>query len=406
VSQLVELREKALAAVMIARDFVASHPMASTANQKEVDALYADAIRAIAPYEAASGTTRPRVVSEDVGQRLDQLSAWLGGPGAPRSGGMGNGIPYPAGAGGLGGAYSWGQAFIEARQARSGGIAFGAQLLETGSTAVTVPLRSEPIVDPRRARFIFELLAEQPAPNGQYAYMQQTLRELNAAVVEPGARKPQSIFRMEKVPDHTKVIAHVTEPIDRFNIEDAPMLRTFIDGELALGVNLALDKLVVEALLLAATPGEATLDLSGIRTAITSLQLLELEASAIAINPTDWQSVEEEATTFVTSDRVQNATDALARRLYGVPVVVSTGIAAGQAIVGDFSASQPASADLYVTGGVRIDVSDSIYMADAGDGNPGTTFEQNSLVFRGERRANIAIGRPAGFILVGTAAGS
>lgn len=311
--------------------------------------------------------------------------------------GMDGAVPFPGAGAPVAGGYSWGQSFIDSRLQSAGGRSnFQAAVLSPGSTAVSVPLRPTPITDPRRARFVYELLGEEDAPGGLFSYLKQTARDLNAAVVAPGARKPTSTFSLTRVNDSTKVIAHVTEPIDRFVIEDAPLLRQFIDDELRLGVNLALDAVVVAAILDAATAGETTLDLSGIRTAITSLQLLEMEPTAITINPTSWQAVEDEAVaTFAANSNAPAATDALDRRLYGVPVTVTTGIDPGIAVVGAFRES----AQLFVTGGVRIDVSDAAPQEIEGEWVSG--FQTNTLMFRGERRAEVAVSRPTGFVVVG-----
>jgi len=98
VSQIVELREKAAAALKAARDFVAVNPNPNKDNQRELDTRYAEAIRAIAAFEVASGLTRPSIATDDAVERLNQLSAWMNGPAA---GGMA-GLPFP-GDGGAGG---------------------------------------------------------------------------------------------------------------------------------------------------------------------------------------------------------------------------------------------------------------------------------------------------------------
>ena len=138
-----------------------------------------------------------------------------------------------------------------------------------------------------------------------------------------GAVKPTSTFSLERVDDRTKVIAHATEPIDRFTIEDAPLLRAFIDGELRLGLDLALDARIVAALIEEATEGESTLDIAGIRSALTTLQLIEMAPNGIAMNPTSWEAIEMEALEdFGSNPGTSPATDAKEQRLFSVPVVV------------------------------------------------------------------------------------
>lgn len=284
----------------------------------------------------------------------------------------------------------WGAEFEQAR-AQS----FKA-LLEVGSTAVTIPLATDPVADARQARFVFQLSPSSEAEGGHFAYLQQTARTNNAAEVATGALKPVSVFTLERVNDTTKVFAHVTEPIDRFLLEDAPNLRQFLNAELQYGVAKAFDTHVVTDITAAATAGSGTtFDLAGIRTAITDLQEADIEPTGIVMTPADWETIEDEATTtFASNDNAPAATEALQRRLYGVPVVVTNSATAGQAIVGDFRES----ARIYRTGNASITVHDS-QPRDV-TGTLYADYRLNQLVLRAEMRAEVAVWRPAGFILV------
>lgn len=394
----ITLREAAIAALLDAsRALKAGDDAGASAKVQQFKQLDAQ-------YCAAAGLPAP------TGQFSERITFYLGPPvpdarfdpprGARVMGGE-QGMVFPGArptSSWINGGSSLGQAFIDERaRTHQGSGGFQAALLETGSTAVAVPLRSKPIEDPRRARFVFELLAEEDAPNGMFSYLKQASRDLNAAVVPTGTKKPVSTFSLERVDDRTDVIAHVSEPIDRFVVEDAPLLRRFVDDELRLGLNLALDTLVVNALLAEATQGDGSVSLTGIRSAITTLQLIEMAATAIVINPVDWEETEAAAAElFAANDGMPTPTDTMARRLYGIPVVVSNGIAAGAVLVGSFDDS----ALLYVTGGIRIDVSDAPPRVVSGETLSG--FQLNEVTFRAERRAAIAIGRPSAFVLVGT----
>jgi HK97 family phage major capsid protein len=319
----------------------------------------------------------------------------------PAGGAADSGLrPFPSGARPYSsrqiGALSLGAAFIEARQARLG---FNATttLLEPGSTAVPLSLRAEPFNDPRQATFLAQLFGEENAPGGQTSYMRQTVRTLNAAVVAAGAKKPTSNFQYKKEPVTVGTIAHVSDPINRFDIEDAPSLQTWLDAEMRYGLDLALDALVVDAILDGATQGSGTVDLAGIRSAITTLQLADLVPNAIALSPQDWEDVEGEVTsTYVGDSNV--VTDALTRRLFSLPIVVSNSLEDGTAIVGQFG---PTSGTIFVTGGVRIDVSDSTPRVV--DAETVSDFQLNQVVVRAERRATPVIGRPTAFVVVGAA---
>ena len=193
-----------------------------------------------------------------------------------------------------------------------------------------------------------------------------------------------------------KVIAHLSEPIDRFWLEDNGALRQFLDQELRYGLAKALDARVVNVITTEATPGSGTVDLAGVRSAITDLQELDLVPSGIVMTPSDWEDVEAEATTtFAANDNFPAATEALAQRLYGVPVAVSNSITSGSAIVGAFRDS----ARIFRTGSASITLHDS-QPRDV-SGTDYADYVLNQLVMRAEMRAEVAVTRPAGFILLG-----
>ena len=75
--------------------------------------------------------------------------------------------------------------------------------------------------------------------------MRQTLRENNAAVVAPGARKPVSRFSLERAEARAVTIAHLSEPMHRADLYDAALLREFVDTELRLGLEEALEDEII-----------------------------------------------------------------------------------------------------------------------------------------------------------------
>ena len=176
------------------------------------------------------------------------------------------------------------------------------------------------------------------------------------------------------------------------------MLRSFLSGELPYGLNKALDARVATTIRAAATAGAGTVTLANIRAAITTLQSADIEPTGIVMSPSDWATVEAAAATqFASNDNMPAATDALARRLYGLPVTVTNPVANGKALVGDFRGS----ALIYRTDMASISVHDShprtVDTATVPD------FRLNQVVFRAELRAEIGVIRPAGFVRVGAA---
>ena len=280
-----------------------------------------------------------------------------------------------------------GARFIEART-----MTGFKSLLDVGSTAVPMDIRPDPIADPRRAKFVYQLLGEELAPYGVFSYLAQTTRTNNAAVVASGALKPTSVYTLTRTDDRLKVIAHLSEPIDRFDIEDAPLLQQFLESEMSYGLDVATDGVVVTAILAAATDAGSTVDLAAIRGAITTLEEADLEPNAIVLSPSDWADVEAEALVAFAANSNLGPNDAFQRRLYGISVTVTTSIATGKAIIGDFG-----SALLYVDDkGVRIDVSSATPRTI--DAATVSDFELNQLVFRAEKRAAVAVTRPTAFV--------
>ena len=93
--------------------------------------------------------------------------------------------------------------------------------------------------------------------------------------------------------------------------------------------------------------------------------------------------------TFAANDNTPGATDALARRLYGVPVVVTNSATSGEALIGDFAGS----ARIFRTGSASITVHDSQPRDVAGTDYPTTGSTSFSCAPRCEPRLPCG-GRP------------
>ncbi len=297
-------------------------------------------------------------------------------------------------------AQAWSDAVAE--YAHSNGMK---ALVTSGSVAVSVPLSPEPIALPQRAKFVLELMSAVEAEGGNYAYLKQTVRTNNAAPVADGATKPTSIYTLVRVDDTTKVIAHLSERIPRFYVEDAPLLRSFIQNEMFYGIQSALDGQILSGNGTApnvrgitATTGigvvtTGTDALARTRTALTSIQQADLVPDAYVFTPSDWAKVEGVAMSqFAANSGVGSPVDGMTRTLWGVPVVVSTSLANGTALLGDFRGS----ASLFYTGQPRLDWSENTYDSVAG----ATDFERNFLRFRAEGRFGFAVTRPSGFVSI------
>lgn len=334
-------------------------------------------------------------------------------------------LPFPLRGGAAGSGYpatrmalseqGWGQAVVDSMEMRSagGGNAIYASALTGGTIAVGVPLNVTPIPIAHRARFLRELIPTDTALGGRFAFMRQTVRTNNAAAVAVGALKPTSVYTMQRVDDRTRTIAHLSEPIPRQDLADASLIRSFIDSELAYGLDLALDGQILSG---SGTAEDMTgiLTTSGIQTqafatdalqtsrkALTKLQAVDLDGSAWVMNPASWEKVELLAQAQFASNPGQSTpTGLMERSLWGIPVLVSNAVAADVAVLGDFRGSSV----LYVTESTTIDWSEQTYDPDAlGAGVGASDFQRNLVRFRAESRACIAVTRPLGFVSVALA---
>jgi HK97 family phage major capsid protein len=125
--------------------------------------------------------------------------------------------------------------------------------------------------------------------------------------------------------------------------------------------------------------------LIAIRKAITKAQITGYTPSGVVLHPTDWEGVEltQDSTTgtfLFTKDPASLA----APRVWGLPVVPTTAIAAGVGLVGAFKEG----ATLWRKPGVRILMSDSHI----------DNFIKNILVLLAETRSQLAVYAPPAFI--------
>lgn len=234
-----------------------------------------------------------------------------------------------------------------------------------------------------------------------YRYMRQTTRTNNAAPVAPGALKPTSVYGLTPVDGRLHVIAHVSEPIDKYALQDGPSLAEFVQSEMVAGLHHAVEAQIVsgdgtgENLTgLANTSGIQTQTFTTnpvltARAAVTKVEVLSFEPYYYVLNPQDWETVE--TTTLTAGQYVLNAegarngvpVDSAARRLWGVPVTVTTAVPAGTGYLLSNGAVQ-----LVSDGALQTEQSSAF----ADD------FGRNQVRLRVEGRFDLAVTRPMGIV--------
>jgi HK97 family phage major capsid protein len=239
-----------------------------------------------------------------------------------------------------GGTGDWGKAIVRAQSDSFGNYK---ALLPGGAVPVSVPLHPEPVRIGEPVLAVRQLISTLPDTTGRWSYLQQSVRTNNAAVVAHGARKPTSVFSLTRQEERARTIAHLSEPIHRQDLDDAPLLERFLDVEMRLGLEDALEDEIVNG----AGTGEHFVGLANVsgsqsqawttniltttRKAITKLEDLKLTPTGWLFSSADWETLEllsldSGASFALRSDTAAVPVDRAARRLWGLPVVVSSAV--------------------------------------------------------------------------------
>jgi HK97 family phage major capsid protein len=234
-----------------------------------------------------------------------------------------------------------------------------------------------------------------------YAYLRQTTRTNNAAAVASGGTKPTSIYGLTRVEDRLRVIAHLSEPVDKYWLADAPDLQMFVQDEMTYGLDRAVEAQVLNGDGLGEN-NRGMLQTSGIQTqawstdgyetlrkALTKLQQQGAEGAVVALNPADFETMNlVRATTgeFLATEANLSTGNGggiappygpTVLASWGVPLVLSNAVAVGQGVAFD-----PAAVTLYVDGQVAVEWNTSV------------RFSTNEVIARCEGRFGVAVRKP------------
>jgi HK97 family phage major capsid protein len=282
-------------------------------------------------------------------------------------------------------------------------------ILANGTVAVNVPLNPEPVRMDVPVLTLRQLLPNVQNTTGRFAYIRQNTRTNNAAVVAQGAKKPTSVYQVQRVDDRVRTIAHLSEPIAKQDLDDVGMLRQFIDQEMRLGLDLALEDEILNGdgtgehmtgianVSGSQTQAFVTDVLTTTRKAVTKLERYGYMAgAAFVMTPEDWETVElladNEARFYYGGP--QSTVNPAARRLWGAPVVVTDAATTGTAYLADWRQMR-----LQVRQDGVLDGSENVYDPNAiSTGVGATDFERNMLRFRFEGRFGLEILRPSSIV--------
>jgi HK97 family phage major capsid protein len=276
------------------------------------------------------------------------------------------------------------------------------------SGSIVAPYAFDPEVHDqgRPHTFIQSVIPVEPMTGSAFVYLVESVRDVEAAVVPPGQLKPTSIFTVERRDGQARVVATLTEPIDRFVLSDAPALGRYLDSVLRLAVAITEDEEIVGGSGDAAgginglgnqsgiqtqtmIPGDV---LGTIRAAIGKVEAVYASASALLLNPADWEVIETAKDDTGRYYYASGPVDRAAARVWGVDVVSSHAIPQGVGYVGDFAGE----ARLYRRSATVVDWAQTV----------GNSWALNEVVFRAESRLQAAWLRPAAFVQIGLGSGS
>jgi len=287
---------------------------------------------------------------------------------------------------------------IAAGMVKAGGGGVGRKaLVPSGQAVAGVQVTPDsPVSEGRPAAGLLDIVPVIPDTAARFEFLRQVEREMNAAPVLPGARKPTSVLGLERVPGELRVIAHLSEGIDQYILQDFAALEQFVSAELIHGLVQAVES----QMLVGDGEGanlEGILSTTGVldqpsagdrlvttRKAITRLERAGLVPSGFAFAPEDWEALElSRSTGSGVLELVDSPVDRARRQLHGVPVAVSAGLEPGRGVL----LSHDAVA-LRVDSGIAVRWSES----------SGDDFEENKVRARVEVRAAVQTMRPAGIV--------
>ena len=248
------------------------------------------------------------------------------------------------------------------------------------------------VTAPRTALVIRDLFGAETISGSTLVYLVEGAMQGAPAVTAEGAEKPQIHFAdpTPKTVSLAKIACHIKES-DEY-IDDFPFLASAINGRLLYELGLVEQNKLVTDLL-----GTSGIQTGSITAAATYLDVAEeilkaamdvqdgsgFAADAIALNPADWFKLR---TLKLTTNEyfgggpfgAQNVPN-----LWGIPVCVTTAIAANKFVVGAFK----------TCGSVVSRNGISVEAVNTNEDD----FVRNLMTIRAEERLALAVRRPAGF---------
>ena len=250
---------------------------------------------------------------------------------------------------------------------------------------------------PQRKLFIRDLLMAGTTGSNAIEYVRETGFNNKAASAAEGAAFAYSDLKFDTVSTGVKAIGHLMKA-SRYILDDAAMLQSVINQRMVYGVKEVEDRQILngdgtgnnlKGILPQATAfaDPATLAkysiIDQLRLAMLQAVLAEYPASGHVLNPIDWAKIELEKD-GEGRHILGNPRDLATPMLWRLPVVETTGMAAGNFLTGAFNLG----AQLFD----REDVSVEVATENSDD------FEKNLVTIKCYERLALAVYRPEAFI--------
>lgn len=270
----------------------------------------------------------------------------------------------------------------------------GVKAITSGSIEIPTLISTDMALPDRPDRVIDLLVDRQTIATNEFEFLRQTARSTQAAPVPDLAQKPVSTYTLTPVIDRVRVIAHLSEPIPERFLADYTSLLQFLEGEMFGGVLDALEAQIVAGdgtgenmLGVINTPGTTIVPFTGdvlttLRKARTAFQVMHEKPTGWVLHPADAEALDlmrEDA-----SGAFLAAGPGLSNIIGAIPVVVSTSVPPGTALLGDWRQVR-----VFVREDMRLDADRS-----------GANFERNQVILRAEGRFGIGVLRPQAIAVV------
>jgi HK97 family phage major capsid protein len=220
----------------------------------------------------------------------------------------------------------------------------------TSGGSLITPDRDRDVPLARRRLTVRALLGSGTTASNMVEYPRQTTRTNNAATVDEMALKPESVLEWELKQAPVRTIAHWI-PASKQVLDDAPQLRTIVDGELRYGLALKEEEQLllgdgVGTNLLGLVPQATAYDATGepagaskfdiILRAIAQAEAADLPATGVVVNSADWlklQGLKDANGRYIGSGPMGSAMPSA----WGLDVAPSNSMPAGKFLVGNFA---------------------------------------------------------------------